>query len=225
MLGSLCLFLQLNTNATENMSDTYFTADLHLDHADILFHASERSKRWLRPGDRSEGRWQISPDEIQDRVDKMNEEIVERWNSTICSRRDTIYIIGDFAFRNHNRWISQLRGKKILIVGNHDQMSAEALRNFTKVYSFGMDRKISGQDITMCHYPMMTWESRSRKGWMLHGHVHGRMRWSLPGRDARKGLILDMGVDVWDFMPVSFDQVREEMAVKQEELNKRNRKY
>ena len=43
---------------------------------------------------------------------------------------------------------------------------------------------------------------------MLHGHCHG----SLP--DDPCALRLDVGVDVWGFKPVSYEQIKERMKTK-----------
>ena len=92
------------------MRDTFFTADSHFDHKNIIEHCE-------RPFDN---------------VDEMNETMVCNWNNTVASS-DTVYIIGDFAFRRHAQWIKRLHGKKTLIVGSHDKMSGDTYSLFTDV--------------------------------------------------------------------------------------------
>ncbi len=49
--------------------------------------------------------------------------------------------------------------------------------------------------MTLCHYPMITW-NHARKGALhLFGHVHGNWRGSTNA--------VNVGVDVWDYYPVS----------------------
>ncbi|GAA0292162.1 metallophosphoesterase family protein [Rhodovulum strictum] len=50
--------------------------------------------------------------------------------------------------------------------------------------------------VTLCHYPMITW-NHARKGALhLFGHVHGNWRGSANA--------VNLGVDVWDHAPAAF---------------------
>ena len=59
-------------------------------------------------------------------VEEMNQYILERWNAKI-NNGDTVYILGDMAMRGKNNallaLVAQLKGKKILFRGNHDDLS------------------------------------------------------------------------------------------------------
>ena len=51
----------------------------------------------------------------------------------------------------------------------------------------------------LCHYPFRSWRGMD-KGWVnLHGHSHGRLK--LQPRQ------FDVGVDVWDFRPVTLPTI------------------
>ena len=58
--------------------------------------------------------------------------------------------------------------------------------------------------ITLCHYAMRSWERSHYATWHLYGHHHGKL--------PPYGLSFDVGVDCWNFYPVSLDQVKEKMA-------------
>ena len=77
----------------------YFTADTHFGHANIV-------KMCQRP----------YPD-----VDAMNEAMIAAWNERVQGN-DTVYIIGDMFFRcaDPESILKRLKGRKRLIVGNHD---------------------------------------------------------------------------------------------------------
>ncbi|MGN1345353.1 MAG: metallophosphoesterase, partial [Eubacteriales bacterium] len=77
----------------------FYTADTHFGHANIL---------------RLCGRPFAS-------VEEMNEKLIERWNEKV-QPADTVYILGDMFFRTTEveSILERLRGKKHLIVGNHD---------------------------------------------------------------------------------------------------------
>lgn len=78
----------------------FYTSDLHLGHANVI-------KFDNRPFAN---------------VDEMDQCIITRWNERV-SDEDTVYILGDVCHRNSkdSSWyLKQLRGHKILILGNHD---------------------------------------------------------------------------------------------------------
>ncbi|MBQ8637028.1 MAG: metallophosphoesterase [Clostridia bacterium] len=77
----------------------YFTSDTHFGHYNII-------RLCNRP--------------FAD-ADEMNEYMLYRWNEKV-NENDTIYIIGDLFFKckNPQNILSQLKGKKHLIIGNHD---------------------------------------------------------------------------------------------------------
>ena len=61
-----------------------------------------------------------------------------------------------------------------------------------------------GTMVVLCHYAMLVW-SRSHHGAIhLYGHSHG----NLPG-DSQS---CDVGVDCWDFAPVSIEEIRVRLA-------------
>ena len=77
----------------------YFISDTHFGHANIV-------KMCERP----------YPD-----VEAMNEALITAWNERVHGD-DTVYIIGDMFFRcsDPESILKRLKGKKWLIVGNHD---------------------------------------------------------------------------------------------------------
>ena len=80
---------------------TWFTADLHLGHRNIIEYCN-------RP--------------FHD-VDAMNDALVENWNEAVAPE-DTVWIVGDFALGKIADTLpiaSTLHGHKILVAGNHDR--------------------------------------------------------------------------------------------------------
>jgi len=81
--------------------ETYFTSDLHLGHANVI-------------------RFQNRPFVT---VEEMNDRIIQNYNS-IVHKNDLVYILGDLTYKisveESNRLIQQLKGRKVLIRGNHD---------------------------------------------------------------------------------------------------------
>jgi calcineurin-like phosphoesterase family protein len=65
-----------------------------------------------------------------------------------------------------------------------------------------------GQKIILCHYAMKVWNESHHGTWQLYGHSHG----SLPeDPNARQ---TDVGVDSWNYTPVSMEQLNILMAKK-----------
>jgi hypothetical protein len=62
--------------------------------------------------------------------------------------------------------------------------------------------------ITLCHYAMRTWRNMGYSSWQLYGHSHS----NLP--EIPHYLSFDVGVDAWDFRPVSIEQVIQKMNAK-----------
>ena len=60
----------------------------------------------------------------------------------------------------------------------------------------------------LSHYAHRVWEGSHKSTWMLYGHSHG----SLP--EIESSLSFDVGVDCWNYFPISFEQVLEKMATK-----------
>ena len=176
----------------------FFTADCHFSHDNIRKHCN---RPWSNINDHDQG-------------------LIENWNKTV-GRKDTTYILGDFAMikksndgippmKKYRKIIHALNGKKILIIGNHDSMNQETYACFTKVYDGIRDMTIDRQKITLCHYPMRSWNCSFHGAWHFFGHVHGRT----PEQDGM--LSCDVGVDVpeWNYTPVSWDQLKAKFAIK-----------
>lgn len=171
---------------------TFFTADLHLDHARIIEYAR-------RPFSS---------------VEEMNETIADRWNERIKDR-DTVYVLGDFAFseRSALQFLSRLRGRKILIRGNHDGKSVCRASSWHDVRDYH-SLSANQQSYILFHYPIEEWNKRHHGAIHLHGHQHNRQ----PVTGNRR---LDVGVDGNDFRPWHIDEINTLVMP----MNAENRKH
>lgn len=131
-------------------------------------------------------------------VGDMNESLINNWNERIRPN-DIVYHLGDFGFGEACKKIfKRLNGNKCLIVGNHD-------RTDTFDYGWGWVKdvhqlKVDGQSIWLSHYPHRSWPKSFHGSWHLFGHVHGRME--------PLGFSFDVGVDAWNYYPVSYEQIK-----------------
>lgn len=182
----------------------WFSADLHFDHKNVITYAN-------RPFRNAAG----DPD-----VDLMNETLVERWNARVTPG-DIIYLIGDFFLGKDKRraveFIERLQGQKFLVFGNHDKVlrkNPDFLKHFIWAKDFAEivipdPEAGGGQVITLCHYAMKVWNKSHHGSWQLYGHSHGSLQ------DDPHRRQLDVGVDCWDYAPVSYEQIKERIKGKQ----------
>lgn len=171
----------------------YFTADLHLGHESVI-------KSCLRPFDD---------------VEEMDEKLIDNWNSKV-GKGDTVYIVGDFMWKapDPEKYLLRLKGKKILIEGNHDSVWLKKINPsdyFEEVHKY-LELNIYSRMITLCHYPMLEWrnsrkEGSSRLGYLIYGHIHNRTDKIEYLRLMSYPNALNAGVDVNAFYPVSFDEL------------------
>ncbi len=147
-------------------------------------------------------------------IEEHDEKLIQNFNS-IVGKNDLTYLVGDFAFKNHLKYLNRLNGKIILIRGDHDKMNKETLSQFSNVYDI-LNTKIGKQQITLCHWPFRSWKASCHKSWHFYGHSHGRMP------EFYDNLSCDVGVDVWNFYPVPFEAL--ELKIK-ERINNYEKKY
>lgn len=167
---------------------TFFTADTHFGHDSIRRYCDRPFAT----------------------VGEMDAALIKRWN-TVVRPGDTVYHLGDFAYRNKKPagvYLSQLAGTIHLIRGNHE---ADTLADCGDRFASVSDLTTvtaDGQKIVLCHYAMRVWDGSHRGAWQLYGHTHG----ALPEDPHR--LSLDVGVDAHDYAPVPFERVRELMRAR-----------
>ncbi len=139
----------------------------------------------------------------------MNEALVANWNRVV-KPGDIVWVLGDFSLSNDpaiiDNFLDRLNGNKSLVVGNHDSKACVSSRKWRAVEDLTHIRW-NGEKIILCHYAMRVWHKSHHGSWMLHGHSH----LTLPELDT---LSFDVGVDGWNFTPVSFEQVKAKMEWK-----------
>lgn len=116
--------------------------------------------------------------------------IIDNWNKVVTNS-DTVYVLGDIGRIGGNKdneylckCISVLKGKKVCVLGNHDENLKDIrLRQlFVEVCDYkeitdnynGMSHKL-----VLSHYPILFWNGQ-HKGWVhLYGHVHMSDEWGI----------------------------------------------
>jgi len=176
-----------------NVKNIFFISDSHLQHKNIIKYCNRPFKS----------------------LDEMNSTIIKNWNAKV-GKEDIVFIGGDFCFGSRETWaylLDSLNGIKYLANGNHDK--GITLDKFVDVQQFFNirilgDEEIAsdGQRITVCHYPMISWYQSHRGAWQLYGHVHGGFSNKGKIDDRLSVNQLDIGVDVHNFTPISYEEVK-----------------
>ena len=144
-------------------------------------------------------------------VEEMDEAMIANWNARVKGD-DTVYVLGDMFFRSTNAEtiLQRLKGKKRLIVGNHDgswMTKFDYARYFVSVDSF-LETSDGQHSLTLCHYPLLSWK-HARRSYMIHGHIHNDKTADFWPLLAARDNVLNAGVDVNGFRPVTFDELLE----------------
>jgi len=134
------------------MTQDFVVADPHFNHANILRYAN-------RPFSS---------------IEEHNETLIDNWNS-IVPKNGTVRILGDFAWSDHNHFLQRLNGRKILVVGSHDRMPQEVLRNFTEVHPGGAMLNIGNHQFYCDHTCHRVWEKGHYGVGHLFAHSHARL--------------------------------------------------
>ena len=112
-------------------------------------------------------------------IEEMNDYFLSHWNSKITNA-DTVYILGDLAFRGRKdaliALVAQLRGRKILVKGNHDDLGDYRYRQlFEEVVDYKeVEDAFGGKNykLVLCHFPILCWKNQHRGAILLYGHTH-----------------------------------------------------
>ncbi len=123
--------------------------------------------------------------------------LIARWNAVVGAD-DEIYHLGDFTAAKDSKRVSELlatlNGRKHLIIGNNDPPATIENKGWASVGYYD-EREVDGKLLILCHYPFRTWHNMGKGAIDLHGHSHGRLK-----EETRQ---YDVGVDVFDFRPVT----------------------
>lgn len=189
----------------------WFTADLHLGHANIIGYCDRPFAS----------------------VAEMDDALVERWNEAV-GPDDEVWVLGDVALgpiEASLARVGELAGRKVLVAGNHDRCWAghtgragerapewaERYREagFAEIHQGTVELELAGRRVLADHFPYQgdshPWDRYTAqrpiddgRTWLLHGHVH--TRWQVQGR------MVNVGVDVWDYRPVAEGTLAEQIA-------------
>lgn len=193
----------------------FFTSDWHIGHKNSL---------------------QLDNRPFRD-LDHMREVLVNNFNSTVGDDSIT-YFLGDVGLCSGDtirNVINQLKGTKVLCLGNHDKAHEAMYKNGFDVVLNGAVLYVAGHRVTMSHCPLLgvyredttdmkgaqpnsNWHGehkqfkytmRDEGQFHLHGHIHSPNH----GKSQRiLGRQFDVGVPANNYRPVSISQIESWIA-------------
>jgi calcineurin-like phosphoesterase family protein len=165
-------------------------------------------------------------------LDNMHQELIKRFNNLV-KPEDTVIHCGDFCFGSGGRAreiLSQLNGKHILVIGNHDKGAISSMNAGFILVITELSLRIGNKKVIVKHYPYRPlffrrlWNKirypyelrylerrpENKGGWLIHGHTHRK--------DKLLEKQINIGVDAWNYRPVSLSEI--ESIIYQNENNK-----
>ncbi|YP_010843616.1 phosphoesterase [Listeria phage WIL-1] len=171
MISLADFLVKYNISSSNNV---FLASDTHFNHDNILKFEPYRGDKYVF-------------------IDDMNSQFIMEWNDTV-NDNDVVIFMGDFALGDEEKAVkimNALRGKKIIIRGNHDTRKKVNLYNsdlcpsVVEVHDIGMIIHAYSVEFHFSHYPMELGCNKSR--FNIHGHIHSK---SSPSKDQ-----INVGVD------------------------------
>ena len=173
--------------------EIFFTADTHFDHSRIILPTYA--------------------DRPYSSIEDMNEAFIENWNAVV-KRGDFVFHLGDFGLWRNGKEnaggkvlkaiFNRLNGQKSLVIGNHDRPKETQTLGWIRPPQHFMELKVKSHRLVLSHYGLRVWPGMRKGAIHLYGHSHDR----LPGL----GNSLDVGVDSWNYRPVTLSEIRARLA-------------
>lgn len=143
-------------------------------------------------------------------VEEMDHYIMQCWNSRV-QPDDTVYIVGDICYHSQKgpEWyLRQLKGHKILILGNHDTpiLTNKAAQHYLEGIECMMYVKDGDKDLCLCHFPIAEWNGFFRDTWHIYGHIHCKKAETYEIMKSRSRA-LNAGCMINNYAPASFNEL------------------
>lgn len=182
------------------MKKTFFVADHHLGHKNIIRYCSRSFAS----------------------VKAMNDALIGHHNEVVGDD-DDVYVVGDYTLSDASfaiSMISRMKGKLKFMPGSHDtwlddtvyacqgtilSASGHPIQVLSMLVELRFDRSLNPDGdkhpltVVLCHYAMASWGLSHYGSLHAHGHHHGRLK--------AVGRRMDVGVDCHNYYPVSLEEL------------------
>lgn len=184
---------------------TYFTADWHLFHDRAVCGPSKEA---MEDGSHWHGARPFKS------IDAMHRTLIDNY-CEVVKDGDSVYFLGDLTMRGPNKCgpvmeiVKALPGRKHYVMGNHDRLAVHTYlkMGFMSVHSMAWigwgSSDASQRDYGLIHDPDGVEAIKPHLGGMAYdgwfcGHVHDEWKIHPDG-----WAVVNVGVDVWDYAPVT----------------------
>jgi calcineurin-like phosphoesterase family protein len=159
-------------------------SDLHLAHTNVIEYCNRPFKD----------------------TDEMDETVIRNWNS-VATEEDTVYCLGDLAFGKGSKeklklYLPMLKGRIILIRGNHDRETVTWYKRYGIEEVHGGEYWVYQPNILLSHRPYPTKAPRMN----IHGHIHNNLQSIEP-----RNVYVNVSVEVINYTPLDLDELIEKV--------------
>lgn len=116
--------------------------------ADTHFGHTKLCENWQRPFD-------------------YEERIIKNWNNQVKDN-DIVIVLGDISWSGKLDVFNQLKGKKVLVRGNHDKKGVDAYLNYFDFVCDKVSMRYMGHSIIFTHKPLDEFKEEMN----IFGHLH-----------------------------------------------------
>lgn len=162
--------------------EKWFISDTHFFHTNILKFTDDNGERTRQFNS----------------LDEMHDYMLKQWNSVV-GVNDYVYHLGDVTFQYHkpfNELMSQLNGRKRLIIGNHDKIWNPALQRWFE--KADLWKGFKEFDFTATHIPQRL-EGLRDGNFNVHGHTHLR--------NLEDPHYINVCVEQIDYKPIHIEEI------------------
>lgn len=163
------------------MSRKFFISDMHFGHEKIIPYENRPFKD----------------------ADEMDKTIIENWNKTV-KKNDIVFILGDISLHSADKTkkiIQSLKGRKHLIMGNHDSRTVKFYKECG--IEFVSKWSIIVEDwFVLSHIPIYLTEDTPYVN--IHGHIHSK---------CMIGNYFNVSVERIGYKPILFEDIKKGFKV------------
>lgn len=182
------------------MTERWFIGDTHFGHRGILTYSGE-----FRP---------------YKTLEEHDEALIENWNKLVADD-DKVYHLGDFCLNRSALAIGKrLKGRKILVMGNHDIFRTQ------EYLDAGFERvqgALQFENLILTHIPVHPSQLEHRFFANVHGHLHKhRVLVPLTGAETKfdpkyDWRYLNVGAEHTGCKPITLEEVYSRIVAQQKE--------
>ena len=173
------------------LDNTFTSADHHIGHYNIMRYCNRNFKT------------------LQEQTETMK----NNWNSVV-KKTDTVIIVGDCVWGGDFSVFKEFNGSIIVVKGNHDKkadLQRAKSQGYIKDWHYQLGITIGSQHFWFQHFPPRSWNRSFHGSICCYGHTHNQI--------PDYGFSCDVGVDAWNFTPVSLRQIVEHLKPRDKNYN------